>query len=70
MVAIALIAYCNHTECIHIGNWLDYTVFDVPDVDAVRLCVANHADHTLAMSVVTTCPADDMYTCFDCEERR
>lgn len=68
VVALTAIAHCNHTECRDIGNWLEYTVFRVPDADAVRLCIANHADHTLEMSLTTTCPEGDVYTCFDCTE--
>lgn len=61
-VALAAVAYCNHTECVDIGNWLEYTVFDVYETDAVRLRVANNADHTLEMSVASTCPEGDVYT--------
>lgn len=66
MVACATLASCNATQCQHIAEWLEYTIFDVPNIETVRLCVANHADHTLQMSAAIACPdGGDMYTCFD-----
>jgi hypothetical protein len=68
MVTLTVLTRCNHTECLSIGNWLEYAVFDIPDVETVRMCIANNADHTLEMSAATTCPGGAVYTCFDCVE--
>ena len=59
------LAWCNHTECLQIAEWLEYTPFPLADERSVRLCVANMVDHTLSMSS-GECPNEDVYTCFDC----
>lgn len=59
------LAWCNHTECVQIAEWLEYTPFPLADERSVRLCVANMVDHTLSMSS-GECPNEDVYTCFDC----
>ena len=60
------LAWCNRTQCLQIAEWLEYTPFPPLVDESVRLCIANNADHTLAMSGAA-CPGADIYTCFDCK---